>query len=478
MSNDSNLFRDLQKALLDCGPFASDTELQSIFEHPLLESWHDDLPEADNPVSRVRAVIEFLMRLSDENGMHPLGLFLFVLQEQSDISEKCSRRLARLSVEHGIVFSDPAQDGDSQDEELPITRDIRSPVEHFVPSPSPSVDVREILEGPAGVVRLESKFYIERGHDALLRRQVLANGTTTTIRAPRQMGKTSLLVRGVQHAREAGQGIVYVDFQKVDSQFLGSLDGLLRYLADEIAFRLKLDQSKVDKAWDSPRGPQDKLNAFMEMYVLPAVEVPILLAIDEADQLLNAPYKTNFFALLRAWDTQRAINSVWEKLNIVLVISTYPYYLIPDVNQSPFNVGVEIYLDDFNETQVAALNRQHESPLQPADIPELMAVLGGHPYLTRQALYTLVDKSMSWAELSSVALSDNGPFGRHLRYHLWQLRNQPDLKQGLQDVLLEKPHSNQAVLDRLIAIGLVTKSNGHYLPRCGLYGNYFRAKLQ
>jgi predicted AAA+ superfamily ATPase len=68
----------------------------------------------------------------------------------------------------------------------------------------------------------------------------MADGTTTTIRAPRQMGKTSLLVRGVQDARKMGQQVVYIDLQRVNETYLSSLDGLLRYIADEITQRLNL----------------------------------------------------------------------------------------------------------------------------------------------------------------------------------------------------------------------------------------------
>ena len=99
-------------------------------------------------------------------------------------------------------------------------------------------------------------------------------------------------------------------------------------------------------------------------------------------------FKKHFFALLRSWDSRRAFDANWRKLNLVVVISTHPYLLIDDVNLSPFNVGLNIQLKDFNSDQVADLNQRHGSPLMPEEIPALMALLGGHPYLVRQAFYT------------------------------------------------------------------------------------------
>jgi serine/threonine protein kinase len=348
----------------------------------------------------------------------------------------------------------------------------------LVETPLPSFDPRAILETPSGTVKLKSQLYIEREGDESLRRQVSGAGTTTTIRGPRQMGKTSLLVRGVHEARRHGQPVVYIDMQRVNQSYLASLDGLLRYFADEIAMRLSVDAAGVDRIWSSSRGAQDKLNTFLEMQVLPTVDTPILLAVDEADRLLDVPFKTDFFGLVRAWDSNRAYDELWENLNIVLVISTHPHLLITDVSQSPFNVGLRIQLNDFDESQVEDLNRRHGLAVSPRDLPRLYDLLGGHPYLTRQAMYTLIDRKMTWAEFADMAPTDDGPFGSHLRSYLWQLSTRPDLVAGMLQVLRQGRCDDEQVLYRLSAAGLVKELGERCIPRCGLYAEYFGAKLR
>jgi len=345
-------------------------------------------------------------------------------------------------------------------------------------APLPSFDPRLLLEAPSGAVKLSSQFYIEREGDDDLSRQILGDGTTTTIRAPRQMGKTSLLVRGVQAARKVGQQIVYVDLQRVDQSYLTSMDGLLKYLAEEFATRLDLDPDIVTRAWASSRGAQDKLNLFLERRVLPEVETPILLAIDEADRLLGMPYKTDFFGLLRAWDSNRAYDEIWQRLNIAIVISTHPHLLITDISQSPFNVGLRLQLSDFRPAQVAELNRRHGSPVEERDLSKFVELFGGHPYLTRQALYTMVDQKLGWPELSRAAPADDGPFGSHLRTYLWQLSERQDLVRGMIEVLMRGRCSDETILYRLNAAGLVRESGDRVEPRCGLYREYFGAKLR
>jgi hypothetical protein len=86
-------------------------------------------------------------------------------------------------------------------------------------------------------------------------------------------------------------------------------------------------------------------------------------AIDEADRLLSTPFYSDFFALIRSWYNASAYDDLWQKLTIVLVISTEPFLLISDLNQSPFNVGLKVYLNDFDETQVWDLNQRHGTPV-------------------------------------------------------------------------------------------------------------------
>lgn len=345
--------------------------------------------------------------------------------------------------------------------------------------PLPEFDPRlvEAMEAPGGVVKLRDKFYIERHADTQLRREVIKAGSTTTIRASRQTGKSSLLVRGVNEARQNGANVVHLDLQRVDGDRLASPDLFLRDLAEFIVRKLRLDVAEVERAWRGSLGPQDKLTYLMEDYVLPESNTPIVLALDEVDRLLQTPFHSDFFALLRSWHNSRALDEQWDRLNLVMVISTEPYLLIADVNQSPFNVGLKIYLEDFNEAQVRDLNKRHDSPVSEADFPQLLKLLGGHPYLNRKALYTMVTERLPWSRLIRAAALDHGPFGDHLRRHQWLLRDEPSLREALKQVIEQNRCTDESALFRLLQAGLVKGSGEAYSCRCDLYRIYFKDKL-
>ena len=351
--------------------------------------------------------------------------------------------------------------------------------EETMPAPLPETDPRfiEELEVPSGAVKLRSKFYIERRADAQVRRQVLRSGTATTIRAPRQTGKSSLLVRGVHHARENGCKVAHLDFQLVDSDYLQTLDIFLRHFAEMIARRLRLDPAEVEKSWRGSLGSQDKLTYLLEDYILPETEAPIVLAMDEVDRLLQTPFHTEFFGMLRSWYNSRAINDLWNILNIVMVISTEPHLLIDDIHQSPFSVGLRLYLKDFNEAQVHDLNNRHGAPLADDEIPQLMEMLNGHPYLTRKALYTLLVERLTWDELSKIAATDVGPFDDHLRRYLWLLRDKPELTYALKSVIQHSTCPDEALFYRLYQAGLVKGNSEACTCRCLLYDVYLRQRL-
>jgi len=364
--------------------------------------------------------------------------------------------------------------------EIILMEDGREIADGEVPhAPPPEFDPRllEELEAPGGAVKLRDRFYVERDADARLKREIVKPGTTTTIRAARQTGKSSLLARGVHYARERGAKIVPLDLQCVDSDHMASPDVFLHYLAQSIVRQLRLDAAEVEKAWRGPLGPQGKLIYLMEDYILPQCDGPIVLALDEADRLLETDFYQDFFALVRSWHNNRAFDERWNKLNIVMVISTEPYLLIQDVSQSPFNVGLRLYLEDFNDAQVRDLNGRHGSPVKDKDFPQLIELLGGHPYLTRKALYTLVTERLTWADLMRVAPTDRGPFGDHLRRNHWLLRDEPDLKKALRQVIRHNRCTDEMALFRLLRVGLVKGSGDVSKCRCDLYRMYFKDKL-
>lgn len=183
--------------------------------------------------------------------------------------------------------------------------------------------------------------------------------------------------------------------------------------------------------------------------------------------------------MLRGWHNRRATRTLWNQFNLLIAHSTEPTLFIKDLNQSPFNVGTVIRLGDFDRDEVLWLNARHGSPIASGeDLERLLRLVGGHPYLVRQALYALAAGPMSVMDLVSVATDDNGPFGDHLRRHLWVLRDNSHLRKALRQVISGRGCEDEDVFQRLRAAGLIEgESRALAKTRCDLYALYMRKHL-
>ncbi|MCL4805128.1 MAG: AAA-like domain-containing protein [Anaerolineae bacterium] len=333
------------------------------------------------------------------------------------------------------------------------------------------------LEFPSGGMRVDDAFYIERAADHDLSRALQNEGQTITIRGSRQVGKTSLLARGIHQAQERFDAqLVYIDFQGLGDPARESLRELLRVVSLRVVRALGLDPAIWERAWAYDFLPQENMQELME-HVLRQAERPILLAMDEVDVLQLTDFSKDFFSLLRSWHNLRAGIPMWRKLTLMMAISTEPYLLIDRVGESPFNTGHVLYLNDFTLHQVADLNRRYRSPLGDAEQEKMFALLGGHPYLTRVALYTLVAGDVTWKSLSETATDDDGPFHPHLHWQLRRIEADERLRAAIIEVLEDRPCTDRRVGYHLMKAGLVSKVGDNYVCRCELYRRYFADRL-
>jgi hypothetical protein len=347
-----------------------------------------------------------------------------------------------------------------------------------IPQPRPAAQPLP-LELPEGTMDSESRFYVVRSSDASARGAIQQRGVTITIKGPRQMGKSSLLMRVMADAGNAGKRVIFLDFQLLDRATLTHADVFFRRFCAWITDELELE-SKLDEYWDPALGNPQRSTRYMGRYVLKQAGTSVVLAMDEVESIFATDFRDDFFGMLRNWHNNRGnvTTPIWKNLDLALITSTEPYQLIGNLNQSPFNVGVVAELSDFTQEQVGDLNARHGSPLSGEDERRLVDLIGGHPYLVRRALYLVATGQAGIADLFTRAGDDQGPFGDHLRHHLFRLHDQPELRQGLLQVIRYHTCEDERIVFRLRGAGLVRRDDRAVVPRCKLYAEYFGAHLE
>ncbi|MEM8503141.1 MAG: AAA-like domain-containing protein [Cyanobacteria bacterium P01_D01_bin.1] len=354
--------------------------------------------------------------------------------------------------------------------------------EQVIPLPQPSaqpVTFQPVALEPAeGTMDPESQLYVERDCDAIAQATIQRRGVTLTIKGPRQMGKSSLLMQVIDGAMKAGKQVVYLDFQLFDQDVLKSAESFYPQFCRSMTEQLGLPD-KVAEYWEGSSGNVRCCTRYMQTHILKEVGGPLVLAMDEVDRMFDADYQSDFFSMLRNWHNSRALpmNRIWKQFDLALVTATEPYHLIANLNQSPFNVGEVLPLSDFSAAQVTDLNRRHGNVLTAEEEQALMSLLNGHPYLVRRSLYLVARRQLSVAALFAQADGDNGPFGDHLRYHLFRIYDNQELAQGLLQVIRAGRCPDERIVRLLSAAGLVRRADERVVPRCRLYADYFGRHL-
>lgn len=358
---------------------------------------------------------------------------------------------------------------------LPRVQKAPAPGQPSAAQPHPAA-----LEALGGAVPLDSKFYIERPADADLRSAIAKRDSIVLIKGARQMGKTSLLARGMQFARQQGHKSAATDLQKFNAENFKTVDRLYRTMAESIADQLELEVNPT-AAWDSRRGPNANLERFLRREVLGKLRQPLFWGLDEVDRLFVTPFGSEVFGLIRSWHNERALDpsGPWSNLTIAIAYATEAHLFITDINQSPFNVGTRLTLEDFTPAQVSELNRRYDSPIRSDDeLTRFCRLVGGHPYLVRRGLDELARRRMSFDTFEQQAARDEAFYGDHLRRILVLLVRDSELTQVMRGVLNSQPCPTPESFDRLRSAGLVT---GHIpeeaRPRCRVYAAYLRRHL-
>jgi hypothetical protein len=344
-----------------------------------------------------------------------------------------------------------------------------------MPAPLPQAQPLN-FEMPEGTMDPESKFYVRRDSDVIAESAIARQGVTITIKGPRQMGKSSLLNRIVARARGQGKRVISLDFQLVGKPSLMNADLFYRQFCSWLTNEVELDD-QVQAHWQAPLGNSQLCTSYVSRYILKRLEGPLLLAMDEVESIFETDFRTDFFGMLRCWHNNRATLPIWKRLDLALVTSTEPYQLIDNLNQSPFNVGEVIDLCDFSSNQLSDLNCRHDRPFSSNENQKLMELLSGHPYLVRRALYLVATGRLAVSDLFAQAADERGPFGDHLRYHLFRLTGKPELVEAMQKVLKHNSCPDEHLFFRLRGAGLVRREGHRVLPRCRLYETYFQEHL-
>ncbi|NES18461.1 MAG: hypothetical protein F6K41_05930 [Symploca sp. SIO3E6] len=352
------------------------------------------------------------------------------------------------------------------------------PGESDSPQPPP-------LESPKGPVPLDSKFYQARLNaetkDSIEQesfKEIQKPGALLLVKGGYQMGKTSLLTQIQEHASQQGYQSVTVKFREVDASRFKDTSKFLQWFCSTITNKLGLTD-KVTDFWRVNLSDKQICIKYLREYLLQQLNSPLLLGLDDVDTAFHhLTVAGDFFTLLKVWyEEAKEGDEDWQKLRLVINYITEQHRQL-DGYKSPFNVGRTIILPEFTQEEIRQLAHRHSLSWGVKEIQQLTAIIGGHPYLVRMALYTIAIQELSLSDFLQIALTPAGPYSDSLDRKRKSLSSNESLFNSFQQVI----ESNQPVdintEDKftLLRLGLVKfyKNTDLIVPLCELYRMHFR----
>src|SRR5919202_6536194 len=335
------------------------------------------------------------------------------------------------------------------------------------------------LELPGGQVPLDSLFYVERPPiESFCYKAILQPGALIRLKAPRRMGKTSLMSRILHQAASQGYRTVSLSFQLADRKIFQDLELFLRWFCANVSLGLQLPNQLGDY-WDEVFGSIVSCKMYFEQYLLASIAQPLVLGLDEVDRLFDYPeLASDFFGLLRTWHEEAKNREIWRKLRLVVVHST-EIYISLSANKSPFNVRLPIELPPFTSEKVQDLARRHGLDWSDEEAQQLTDFVGGIPYLVRVGLYHIGRGDVNLKRVWEMSSTTGGIYSNHLQRQLWKLQQEPSLAEAFGSVVRSKAPVELGLVEafKLQSMGLVHLVGDRATVSCQLYARYFRSRI-
>jgi hypothetical protein len=251
-----------------------------------------------------------------------------------------------------------------------------------------------------GTLRPDAPSYVERQADRDLY-DGLQRGEYCYVLTPRQMGKSSLMVRTATRLRQEGAHVVVLDLTAIGQNLTTEqwYDGLRELIGQDLQL-----EDELEEFWLAhPRlGPLQRWMAAVREVVLARCPGQVVLFVDEIDAVRGLPFSTDeLFAAIRACYNRRTEDPEFTRLTFCLLGVATPSDLIQDTRTTPFNIGRRIELEDFTEAEAAPLAEGLVGVVTPADggrreqgvgqgdgvsqalLYRVLYWTGGHPYRNR-----------------------------------------------------------------------------------------------
>lgn len=404
----------------------------------------------------------------DEPLPYHVNAFLRTIQQQTWNGDDDTPKIVQLLMRR--VAGDEGWEG----EVLP--NDHTRLVKGRVDEPSPYFDPR--VE-PGGALDVETDLYVVRSIDEETLLKLRQKRGFVVIRGPRQIGKTSLMMRAFTALTGEGGGMrgAYIDFQFMEIDRLRDQNSVWLSLAMNISRQIKLKTWDAAQ-WNPAKTHNENFLEFVDHGIFSEGDTPLIVCMDETERIFGTNVQSGFFGTLRGYFNQSAMDQNLKNIRWLLATSSEPSFFIQDLNQSPFNIGTQYKKSSFDAEEIQEFSEKLGIRLPPGEVDWIYEYVGGRPYLTHLLLFNIGKKPELREDFYDAATAGKGIFRDHLSRYFLHFQREPNLATTMKDVVYGKGCKDGMLADRLEGAGLVQYDETlKVVPACRLYAEFFKNVL-
>jgi len=253
---------------------------------------------------------------------------------------------------------------------------------------------------------IPDELYVLRDADRKLKEVILRMSKPAYISVARQMGKTNLLIQTKRALQNETNRYVYIDitnkFETAQDCFRYIVNQILNSNEDLETFQEAKKQIELMRQTSTNNATEEYQNEIRE--ILKKHKGNLVVFLDEVDDLRKHSFSDDIFGQIRKTYFINETYPVLKRITYVLSGVIDPEKLIKTKENSPFNIAIPIYLEDFNQTEFLELFNKSDLVVDNEIKEYIYDWLQGNPRMSFEILSIIEDEFIAGNEITKAAV--------------------------------------------------------------------------